>query len=325
MTSINFAELAAYFSNHNAARELLEKIRWPNGPVCPHCGVIDNAYKLTAKEGSKRPVREGVYKCGACRQQFTVTVKTIFEGSRIGLHKWLMAIYLMCSSKKGISAHQLHRTLGITYKSAWFMCHRIRFAMTQEPFAALLTGTIEADETYVGGKKRGGKRGRGSENKTPVFALVQREGEVRAKSVPNVKGQTLKDAIRENVDTSARIMTDQFMAYSGLAKEFAEHGVVDHGAGEYARGDVYTNTAESYFSLLKRGVIGTFHHVSPQHLDRYVNEFGFRWNSRKSTDGVRVVRAIEGIEGKRLYYREPKRAKVGSPNEGLGADTGTER
>lgn len=183
---IDFAGIAAHFGDHNAARELLERIRWPNGSVCPHCGVIDNAYKLTAKPDSKRSVREGVYKCADCRKQFTVTIGTIFEGSRIGLHKWLIAVYLMCSSKKGISVHQLHRTLKITYKSAWFMCYRIRSAMADGPLAEMLSGTIKVDETYVGGKPRykgQTKRGRGSQKKMPVFALVQRDGDVRAKTV----------------------------------------------------------------------------------------------------------------------------------------------
>jgi transposase-like protein len=286
------------------AREMIESIRWPDGPNCPHCESTE-AYKLTPKPDSKRPVRPGVYKCKACKKQFTVTVGTIFEGSRIPLNKWLMAIYLMCASKKGISAHQLHRQLGITYKSAWFMCHRIRYAMTQEPLFGMLTGTVEADETYIGGKMRGGKRGRGSENKTPVAALVERGGRVKAKKVARVDGKTLKGNIRENVDPSSHIVTDEFLSYRGIDREFASHRTVNHGRGEYVRGDVYTNTAESFFALLKRGVVGTFHHVSEQHLDRYVDEFSFRWNMRDDEDGDRAVKAIVSSKGKRLYYREP--------------------
>lgn len=308
MFKLDFATIASRYSNEESARELLEAIRWPNGPVCPHCGSVE-AYKITAKADSKKPARPGLFKCKGCKKQFTVTVNTIFEGSRIPLHKWLMGVYLMCSSKKGVSAHQLHRQLGITYKSAWFMAHRVRFAMEQGPLAELLAGTIEADETYVGGKNKGGKRGRGSETKTPVAALVQRGGKVRAKKVERVTGATLKGFIRENVDKSARVMTDQFASYRGLNTEFSEHGIVDHGVGEYVRGDIYTNTAESWFSLLKRGVYGTFHHVSEKHLDRYVDEFEFRWNNRKATDGERALAALSQVSGKRLFYKYPLASK----------------
>ena len=303
--SINFSDLAKHFADEGAARDLLESIRWPNGPICPHCGAIGGAYKLTPKPDSKRPVREGVYKCKDCRKQFTVTVGTIFEGSRIPLHKWLMAIYLMCSSKKGISAHQLHRTLDITYKSAWFMAHRVRHAMTQPPLVDKLKGVVEADETYIGGKKRGGKRGRGSENKTPVFALVERGGDLRAGSVDSVTAKKLQGTIRENVDTSAIIVTDGYRAYRGLGRQFAGHATVDHAKRQYVRGDAHVNTLESWFSLLKRGVSGTFHHVSPKHLDRYVGEFVFRFNNRKVTDAERTVSALKGVTGKRLRYKSP--------------------
>lgn len=302
MDSLDFLSVAQMTKEQ--AREMVEQIRWPDGAICPHCESAD-AYKLTPRPDSKRPVRPGVYKCKSCRKQFTVTVGTIFEGSRIPMNKWLVAIYLMCASKKGISAHQLHRQLKITYKSAWFMCHRIRYAMTQEPLSGMLTGTVEADETYIGGKKRGGKRGRGSENKTPVATLVERGGRVRAKKVARVDGKTLKDNIRKNVDPTAHIMTDEFLSYRGIGKEFASHQTVLHGKGEYVRGDVYTNSAESFFALLKRGVIGTFHHVSEQHLNRYLDEFSFRWDMRNSDDGDRAIKAVIGSKGKRLYYREP--------------------
>jgi len=224
---------------------------------------------------------------------------TIFEDSHIPLKKWLLAVYLMNASKKGISAHQLHRMLDVTYKAAWFMTHRIRYAMTERPLGQLI-GTIEADETYVGGKKRGGKRGRGSENKIPVFALVERGGELRAGKVQNVTSKTLKGIIRDNVTPDSRIMTDQFLAYNGLDKEFAIHETMNHGAGEYVRGDACTNTLEGWFSMLKRGVNGTFHHVREQHLDRYVGEFVYRYNNRKITDAKRAEKAIKKIEGKRL-------------------------
>jgi len=286
------------------AREMLESIRWPDGIICPKCGSDKGAYKLQSKPESKHKIRPGVYKCKACRKKFTVTVGTIFEDSHIALNKWLIAIYLMNASKKGISAHQLHRMLDITYKAAWFMCHRIRFAMTQEPLGRLLNGTVEADETYVGGKMHGGKRGRGSENKTPVFALVESGGELRAQKVESVTGKNLKAIIRKNVDPSAHIMTDEFLSYTGLDKEYASHQTVRHGRREYARGNVHVNLAENWFSLLKRGVMGTFHHVSSKHLDRYVGEFQFRFNHREFSGTARAVMAMKRTEGKRLVYRE---------------------
>ncbi len=297
------------------AREMIEALRWPNGPVCPHCENTE-AYKITPKkEGAK--TRPGLYKCKSCRKQFTVTVGTIFEGSRISLNKWLIAIFLMCSSKKGMSAHQLHRQLGITYKSAWFMCHRIRYAMTQEPLSGLLSGTVEADETYIGGKEKNkhknkrtkGSQGRSTKTKTPVAVLVERDGRVRAKKITDVGTKTLQENIKQNVDKSAHMMTDEWPSYKGLDNEFADHSVVEHRRGEYVNDNAYTNTAESWIALLKRGVVGTFHHVSEEHLDRYVDEFAFRWDNRSTADGERMIEAIKGIEGKRLYYRKPKNSK----------------
>ena len=219
--NLNLATLQEQINTPDKARALFEKIRWPNGAECPHCGS-SNCYKLTHKPGSKSAVRDGVYKCSECRKQFTVTVGTIFERSKIPLHKWIAAVFLMCSSKKGVSAHQLHRSLGITYKSAWFMCHRIREAMKESPLAEMLGGVVEVDETYVGGK-RPGKRGRGAEGKTPAVAMVQRNGKSKAFKVKRVTAVSLKTAIRANVDRKAEIMTDEFGAYRGLDKEFASH------------------------------------------------------------------------------------------------------
>jgi transposase-like protein len=290
----------AIYLNEDAAREYLEQKRWPDGAVCPHCGAT-GAYKLQGKADSKRPVRQGVWKCKFCRKQFTVRVGTIFEDSHIPLYQWLSAIQFLCASKKGISAHQLHRMLNITYKSAWFMAHRIRYAMTQSPVIDKLQGVVEADETYIGGKHHG-KRGRGSENKIPVFALVERDGRVRAFKTERVTAKNLKGKIRENVDKRAVVMTDEFLAYKGLGREFV-HYTVNHGAGEYVNGGIHTNTAEGFFSILKRGINGIYQHVSEQHLDRYLAEFGFRYDNRKVDDATRVTIALKQIGGKRLTYK----------------------
>lgn len=304
---LNLIQLTKQFSDDEKARAYMERLRWPNGPICPHCGSIF-AYPLQAKPGSDRPVRPGVYKCKDCRKQFTVTVGTIFQGSHIPLHKWLIAIHLLCASKKGISAHQLHRMLGITYKSSWFMAHRIRYAMTQPPLVDKLKGTVEVDETYVGGKPRKGgppsKRGRGTK-KTPVVALVERDGRVRSFRVERVTGKNLKGILHRHVDRSAKLMTDEFAVYRKLGKDFASHEVCNHTANEYARGSVHVNSAESFFALLKRGIVGVYHHVGTQHLDQYLKEFDFRYNMRKDSDGERAVAAIKGAEGKRLTYKEP--------------------
>jgi transposase-like protein len=306
---LNLATLSSLFVDEDKARQFLEAKRWPNGPTCPHCGK-QNAYKLTAKPNSKTPVRPGVYKCGDCRQQFTVRIGTIFEESHVKLSKWLMAIHLMTSSKKGISSHQIGREIGVTQKTAWFLCHRIREAMQQEPMAGLLKGTVEADETYVGARKpryKGtSKPGRGT-SKKPVMVLVERDGKARTMPIEKVDGKTLKGEVRKHVDRSAHIMTDDWKAYGGLGKEYASHDVICHGDGQYARTGtdgrlITTNTAESFFALLKRGHYGTFHWFSRKHTHRYCDEFGFRWDRRKVSDGERMVAAIKGAEGKRLMY-----------------------
>lgn len=295
---LNMIELAERFSDVDKARELIEKLRWPNGPICPHCDSKE-AYKLTPKPGSK--TRKGLYKCKSCRKQFTVTVNTIFEGSHITLNKWLMAIHLFCSSKKGVSAHQVHRMMGITYKSAWFMVHRIRFAISQPELKEKLKGIIEADETYVGGKGSM-KRGRGAEKKTPVFTLIERNGNVKSQPVGNVQAKTLKKIMLETIDKNSHIMTDEFISYNWVKGEFANHERVEHGRKEYVRGNAHVNTAEGYFSLLKRGINGTFHHVSKQHLHRYCDEFDFRFNYRKINDSKRTEELFKQVGGKRLTY-----------------------
>jgi transposase-like protein len=303
---LNLITLAQEYSDNEKARALLESIRWPNGPVCPHCKFTE-VYKIVARPGSKRPARAGLYKCAACRDQFTVTVGTIFEDSHIPISKWLMAIFLLCASKKSMSAHQLHRMLKITYKSAWFMAHRIRYAMGPTlPPKELMSGTVEVDETYVGGK---GDLRTKNQRKTPVVALIQRDGSCHTAVVSNVTAKNLKAVIGLHVSPDAIVNTDDSGVYRGKLKAFARHDVVNHSKEEYARtlpdgSKAHVNGCESFFSLLKRGVVGSWHHVSREHLPKYADEFAFRWTNRKVTDGERTITAIQATEGKRLTYRQ---------------------
>jgi len=303
---VNLADVSTL--TEEEARRTLERIRWPSGPVCPHCGSVE-ATKLEGKAH-----RAGLYKCRGCEGQFTATVGTIMEDSHLPIRTWLLAFSIMCSSKKGVSALQLQRQLGLgSYRSAWHLAHRIRHAMGKEPLAGLLRGTVEVDETYVGGKPRKGtgrhKSGRGTA-KVPVMALVERNGRVRAHTIAGVDGKTLKDAIREQVHGTATIMTDELTSYSGIGDHFeGGHHTVNHSKDEYRRGEAGTNEVEAYFALLKRGIMGSFHHVSKKHLDRYCDEFSFRWNYRKVSDGLRTVEAIKSGEGRRLMYKDPVAAK----------------
>jgi transposase-like protein len=320
--------LSPHLRDHAAAIEYLERLRWPDGRVCPHCGVVDSKkrehYRIKAKS-----TRRKLWKCYSCRKQFSVTVGTIFEDSHITLDKWLLAFHLLCSSKKGMSALQIQRMLRLkSYSSAWHLCHRIRWAMAEPAFTRLLGGTVEADETYIGGKARNrhrmppkplgprqpyanpGKRrtGRGSE-KAPVMVLVERGGEARSFHVANVTANELKGAIRRNVAHDTRMMTDAFKSYAGLDREFASHEVVNHADDEWVRGEAHTNTAENFFSILKRGINGSYHHVSEAHLHRYLSEFDFRYNNREANgvdDAERTRRAIAGADGKRLMYRDSR-------------------
>ncbi|HEY6768583.1 MAG TPA: IS1595 family transposase [Candidatus Sulfotelmatobacter sp.] len=311
------------FQDAEKAREFLEKLRWPDGPVCPHCDGM-KAYKLTPKPNSKKPVRPGVYKCGDCEQQFTVTVNTIFEDSHIPLHKWLLAIHLLCASKKGMSAHQLHRMLPVTYKTAWFMAHRIRYMMSQPSFKQKMFGVIEADETYVGGKRKNqGGRGRPDKysHKQTVFALVKRDGDVRSFHVDRVTGDNLRSILWKNAHASSTIMTDSYPAYDNLKGSFNTHYTVNHSTGEYARREygkpvIHTNTIEGVFSLLKRGLIGTYHQVGKHHLHRYLAEFDFRYNARKISDTERTLLALSQAEGKRLQLRDSSSNRTGASESG---------
>ena len=301
----------AHFYDEDAAREFLQAVRWPDGPVCPHCGSVGRAYATK---------KVGVYRCAEkeCRKDFSVTIGTLFERSHIPLHKWMFATHLMMSSKKGISAHQLHRMLGLTYKTAWFMCHRIREALRPGSTGPLggANKVVEADETYVGGKeknKHASKRehkGRGPVNKEAVVSLVEREGRVRSRHVADVNSKTLRPILEEQIHKATYIMTDDSKVYLKATKNFAGHGTVNHSIEEYVRGGFWhTNTVEGYFSILKRGIIGTYHHVSAEHLKRYLAEFDFRYHERSALDvddAQRTLKALKGIEGKRLTYGGPK-------------------
>ncbi len=260
-----------------------------------------------AKTGQRN--KRYLWRCRDCKQQYTVRIGTVYEESRLELRHWCYAFFRACTSKKGVSALELKRNCQISYKSALFLMNRIRFAMATDESAPPLTGTVECDETYVGPRKTRypgmSKRGRGT-SKTPVFCAVEREGQIRRRVVTDVTAKTLKGAIREEVDRSARIVTDEFQAYVGIGKEYAGgHDTVCHATKEYARGDVHTNTAESSHALVKRGIVGIYHNVSREYLHRYLWQFDFLWNNRKRNDGERTVLAIKAAEGKRLMYKQP--------------------
>lgn len=297
------------FQDADKAREYLEALRWPNGVTCPHCGVVGNALKLEGKA-----YRPGLYKCRDCRDQFSVTVGTVFERSKIALNVWLQAVHLMSASKKGMSAKQLERMLGVTYKTAWFMSHRIREAMTGDRSTMLggsgSSGIVEVDETYWGsvtdenGVKKAAPAGFG--HKMKIVSLVERNGEKRSYHVADVTAETARYVVKNHIHQSAHLMTDEAKVYNKAGKMFAIHSTVNHSAKEYARGNVTTNTVESSFAILKRGLTGTLHAVSEQHLQKYCNEFDFRWNFRQSlgySDTDRADAALRGIAGKRLTYR----------------------
>jgi len=306
---------AEHFQNDDAARKLIESIRWPSGPVCSHCGSINHAYAVTG--------RAGLYRCAEpeCRKDFTCTTGTVMERSKVPLHKWMMAFYLMNASKKGISAHQLHRALGVTYQTAWFMCHRIREAMRDGGLSGPLGGSgkiVEADETYFGkaetlhvSKQRRGrpftKKGHLWNNR-PIVALVERGGRVRTFHVAVADKDTVQGIVRDNIARESRLHTDESRLYFGADEHFATHETVKHSAKEYARGDVHTNSAEGYFSIFKRGMRGVYQHCKEKHLHRYLAEYDFRYNHRVKlgfSDIDRTYAAIRAVEGKRLTYRQP--------------------
>lgn len=303
---------APHFHNEAEARKYLEALRWPDGPICPQCGTVNHAY------ATKRP---GVYRCAekGCRKDFSVAIGTIFERSHIPLDKWLLAFRLMCGSKKGMSAHQLHRQLGVTYKSAWFMAHRIRESMRDTNAGPLGGGgkIIEADETFMkdayGWSKSQGwhvKKGAGGKL-YKIVTLVERGGRARSVKVNHLKARDIRGVLRMNANFDSTLVTDEAQYYKKIGREFAAHEAVNHGAGEYGRDDwVNTNTIEGFFSIFKRGMKGVYQHCSEQHLGRYLVEFDFRYSNRaalKIDDAARTLIALKGAEGKRLYYSQASR------------------
>lgn len=304
---------APHFRDDDAARKFLEAVLWPGGPVCPKCGTINRAY------ATKKP---GVFRCAekACRKDFTVTMNTVMERSHIALHKWLQAFHLMTSSKKGVSAHQLHRSLDITYEAAWFMSHRIREAMRTGGLLTPMGGEgkiVEADETYYGpvsDRRTRTKAGRplkreGPVNRRPILALVERGGKVRTFHVPVMDKENVNKIVTENIVRETRLHTDESKLYGDAADNFAAHETVKHSAKEYVRGDVHTNSAEGYFSIFKKGMRGIYQHCAEKNLHRYLAEFDFRYNHRIRLgihDGERATLAIKNAAGKRLTYQQPR-------------------
>jgi transposase-like protein len=293
-----------HFHDEAAAFAKLESILWPQGPVCPHCGGVDHSSRLAGKS-----TRIGVWKCYDCRKQFTVKVGTVFERSHVGLHIWFQCAFLMCSSKKGISSHQLHRTLGVSLKTAWFMSHRLREAMREGKLPGSMGGNgkfVEADETYVGGKAKN-RAYKQPPPKEAVMALVERGGKVRSHHVKEVTAATLKPILADAIAKDTHFRTDESGVYYKIGESFKSHLTVNHSIKEYVRGDAHTNTVEGYFSIFKRGIYGVYHHVSATHLKRYLAEFDFRYNERIALgvdDQERTTRALRGIVGKRLTYRQ---------------------
>jgi transposase-like protein len=316
--------LSKIYTDENVARKHLEGLLWPEGPICPHCGNSDpdRIRKLKGKS-----TRAGVHKCRECEKPFSVTVGTVFEKSHVPLHKWIYATHLLTSSKKGISAHQLHRMLGVTYKTAWFMAHRIREAMRSGSLTPLggPGKVVEVDETYFGnipeadrakftasGKPFSKNRG-GPKHKRPIIALVERGGNVRTFHVPEAYFADVIAIVRQNIARESRLHTDESKLYMRVGKEFAAHETVKHSDEEYVRGDVTTNTVEGYFSIFKRGMKGIYQHCGEKHLHRYLSEFDFRYSYRIGLgvdDQARAEKALQGIAGKRLTYRRPRAADV---------------
>lgn len=305
-----------YFHDEAAAFQHVESLLWPQGPVCHHCGAMERIYKLEgvmSKPSKKNPegvVRHGLYKCGECRGQFTVRMGTIFEESHLPLHKWLQAIHLMCSSKKGISAHQLYRVLECTYKTAWFLAHRIREAMRSDDFTPMggAGKMVEVDETYIGCLYGVPKQKASAAHKNTVLTLVERGGIARSFHITSATVAQIVPIVNANIDRESILMTDEARQYKAVGKEFAAHGSVEHSAGEYGRGVVHTNTVEGFYSIFKRGMKGVYQHCAEHHLHRYLAEFDFRYSNRSAMgveDQERASIALMGFKGRRLTYRRP--------------------
>jgi transposase-like protein len=307
---------AAHFHDEIAAFAKLESLIWPSGPVCPHCGGKGRIYTLQgvrSKSSKLHPEgveRHGLKKCGHCRKQFTVRVGTVFESSHIPLHKWFQAVHLMCSSKKGISSHQLHRVLEIKYQSAWFMSHRIREAMRSGGLGPMggNGSIVEIDETYIGFKGSKKQTRKGYAHKNAVLTLVSRDGEARSFHIDESNKENILPIIRANLAAEAKVVTDDAGFYRNLDKEFM-HACVNHSAGQYGRGEIHTNTIEGYYSIFKRGMKGVYQHCSEKHLHRYLAEFDFRYSNRLAKgidDSERTSRALASATGRRLTYKSAR-------------------
>jgi transposase-like protein len=307
--SIIMQEIPNACRDEKCAVEFMENKRWGDKPHCPHCGSL-SVYTMKDSKTGERQVNYR-WRCNDCKSQYTVRIGTVFEDSRIPMRHWCYGFWRAATSKKGVSALEIHRQTGLSYKSALFMLHRIRFAMANS-VTGPLSGPVEVDETYVGGKPRykgQSARGRGT-NKQPVLAMVERKGRVKTKPITNVTGKTLKDAIRESVAWNSAIITDENTSYTGIGAEYlGGHHTVCHSAKEYVRGDIHSNTVEGFFSIVKRGLHGIYHSVSKEHLHRYMAEFEFRYNYRELEDGARTVAAIRGSIGKRLIYKIEDRSE----------------
>jgi transposase-like protein len=289
----NILDLVDYFPTEESCHKYLAKIRWGDQLVCPHCGCFRKIYTL---KGGK------LFKCADCRKPFTVRIGTIFEDSALPLQKWFMAFYLVTAHKKGISSMQLARDIGVTQKTAWFMLHRIRYCVNSGKFNKPLSGIVEMDETFVGGKIKNKGRGSHTPNKTPVIGLVERNGRVVAAVADNVKSQTIKEVVRRHVLKGTKLMTDSYSAYERLGLDYPRESV-NHIKGEYVRGNVHTNTIEGFWSLLKRGLVGIYHQASRKHLDKYIDEFEYRYNTRDLKDNMRFADALFHSDG-RLTYKK---------------------
>ena len=327
MSKLSFLKLADTLRSEADAYRYLEQLRWGDRPVCPHCGSVRKHYFLNPENGESRKTRTGtasqrrVWKCADCRKQFSVLTGTIFHGTKIPVRVWVLVVFDMATAKNGMSAREVERKYGLTPRTAWFMCHRIREAMKREPIAGLLTGRVVADETFYGGKPSnrhghnpmGAPRGPYAGNKTPIMSLVSREtGEVRSRVLNDVKPDNLRAVLREHVDPKAtHLHTDSSGPYKSMGREFASHQMVNHMEREYVRGDVSTNQAESYFAQLKRSLDGTHHHVSRRHLHRYVTEFDFRYTTCNFADADRMAMIVKRTGGRRLTYYKPTGGGMG--------------